>query len=73
MNYAVEQRMRFIDFALHHYGHIDRKILQDFFGVGEATATRDFRKYRELAPENMVLNQPDKCYYRTKSFKRVYG
>ena len=44
----------------------------DYFGIGEATATRDFSAYHEIAPGNMALNPSDKTYYRTTTFKRVW-
>ena len=73
MNYAKEQRLRFIDFMLFHYGQINRAVHSDFFGIGEATATRDFREYNEAAPQNAVLDQSSKRYIKTLEFKRVYA
>lgn len=32
MNYAVQQRLRFIDFLLYHYGRINRSVIMDYFG-----------------------------------------
>ncbi len=72
MNYAIEQRMRFIDFILEHYGFIHRSVLMDYFGMGEAAATRDFKKYLELAPDNMVYSTKRKAYYKTEVFVRHY-
>lgn len=72
LKYAIEQRLRFIDFLLTKYGHINRSVIVDYFGVGPATATRDFAAYKKLAPANMVLNDPEKTYYRTTSFKSVW-
>ncbi len=70
--YAVEQRLGFIDFLLNQYGHVNRSALIDYFGVGEATATRDFGMYHKIAPDSLTLNPSDKTYYRTNSFTRVY-
>lgn len=72
LTYAVEQRLRLIDFLLAQYGHVSRAALIDYFGIGEATATRDFSAYHKIAPGNMALNQSDKTYYRTNSFFRVW-
>lgn len=71
-NYAVVQRLRLIDCLLDRQGHVGRAVLVDYFGIGEATATRDFAAYIEIAPGNLVLNQADKLYYRTLGFKRVW-
>jgi predicted DNA-binding transcriptional regulator YafY len=70
--YAVEQRLRLVDFLLAQYGHVKRAALMDYFGIGEATATRDFTAYHEIALGNMALNSSDKTYYRTNSFVRIW-
>lgn len=72
MNYAQEQRLRFIDCMLVYYGHVSRKEVCDFFGVSGPTATRDFRLYSEVAPDNLVLDRASKAWMRSNSFKRVY-
>lgn len=72
LSYAVEQRLRMIDFLLRQYGHVGRAMLIDYFGIGEATATRDFAAYLEIAPANMAFNHTDKTYYRTVAFVSVW-
>jgi predicted DNA-binding transcriptional regulator YafY len=73
MNYAVEQRLRLIDFLLHNYGSVSRCELIDFFGISEATATRDFALYADMAPGNALLNQSKKRWVKSSTFKRVYA
>jgi len=72
MNYAVEQRLRMIDFLVHTYGHIGRGALIDYFGIGVACATRDFRTYKDLAPGNIIYDIGKRRYYKTQEFKRLY-
>jgi len=72
LNYAVEQRMRFIDFLVDHYGYIQRTQLIDYFNISPPQATRDFRQYIELAPDNLVFNVTDKQYKRSGDFERIY-
>jgi hypothetical protein len=72
LTYAVEQRLRLVDFLLAQYGNVKRAALMDYFGIGEATATRDFGAYHGIAPGNMALNPSDKTYYRTNAFARVW-
>ena len=72
MNYAVEQRLRLIDFLLYHYGSVSRGEIEDYFGVGSATVTRDFSLYIKRAPNNALLNQSSKRYVRMDTFKRAY-
>lgn len=73
MNYALEQRLRLIDFLLHHYGSVGRAELMDYFGIEQATATRDFAAYRAIAPGNAVMNPTTKRWVRPESFKRVWA
>jgi len=72
MNYAVEQRLRFIDFLLYQYGHVNRIAIIDYFGIAPATATRDFVLYQQKAPTNMLYDPKTKTYRTTHVFKRAY-
>lgn len=72
MNYAIEQRLRLIDFLLAHYGAVGRDELVDYFGISGAQVTRDFAQYRQLNPGNMVLNTHSGRWVRSDTFKRVY-
>lgn len=72
MNYAVEQRLRFIDFLLHQYGLVNRSALTDYFGISEPQATRDFQEYKSIAPDNMEYGSVSKAYLRTEKFTRVW-
>lgn len=70
--YAVEQRLRFIDFLLHQYGTLNRSAVMDFFGVSEPCASRDIGQYIELAPGNIIYDKTAKMYVRGAQFKRVW-
>lgn len=72
MNYAIEQRLRLIDFLLAHYGTINRSALMDFFGVSMPQASIDIREYLRLAPGNACYNASKKTYVRAESFKRIW-
>lgn len=71
-NYAIEQRLRLIDFLLDHYGTINRRALIDYFGISPPQVAADFKRYQELAPDNMVYDASGKRYVRTIGFKRVF-
>ncbi len=73
MKYAKEQRLRMIDFLLANYGYVNRTILMDYFDTGPAGSTRDFKTYKEMAPNNMVFNDSKKSYYKTDCFERVWA
>lgn len=72
MRYAVEQRLRLIDFLLVHYGTLNRAALVDYFGVSVPQASVDISDYIALAPENLVYDKTAKTYLRTSNFKRVW-
>lgn len=73
LNYAVEQRLRFIDYLLYRYGHINRHVLREYFGVATATATRDFTIYKKLAPNNMQYSPEMRSYCKTADFETLYN
>lgn len=73
MNYAVRERLRMIDFLLKHYGNVSRAEIQDYFGVGPATATRDFQQYMNAHPGNALLNQSSKRYVRAETFNSAFS
>jgi len=72
MNYAVEQRLRLIDFLLYRYGSVGRDELIDFFGIGPATATRDLAAYSKKAPNNAVINPSSKRWVKLETFTPLF-
>ena len=72
MKYAVEQRIRFIDFLLHQYGNVNRSALVDWFGISVPQATKDIKDYLKIAPDNMRYSVNLKCYLKNPEFVRVW-
>jgi hypothetical protein len=70
--YAVEQRLRLIDFLLAQYGQINRAALTDFFGISDTQASLDIKEYMALAPANLAYQVNAKAYKRTDKFTRVF-
>lgn len=70
--YAVEKRLRLIDFLLHHYGTLNRQALMDYFGISMPQASRDIRDYLKIAPENATYDKSEKTYARSPRFARVW-
>lgn len=62
ISYAVRERLQFIELQLLFKGWVSRFDLMAQFGVAEAAATRDFKKYKEISGDNMVLNHTYKRY-----------
>ncbi len=72
MRYAIEQRLRLIDFLLHQYGKVNRSALTDYFGISIPQATKDFKDYIKLAPDNMRYSVNDKTYKKNPEFIRYF-
>lgn len=66
------QRLSHIDFKLYLLGELRRADVVDRFGTGPAGATRDIALYRELAPENIELDNSDKVYRPTPAFSPLF-
>ncbi|MFL1908366.1 hypothetical protein [Plesiomonas shigelloides] len=47
LSYAVEQRMRLIDFMLKHFGYFKTAALRDHFGISEPQSLKDVRLYKK--------------------------
>jgi len=73
MRYAIEQRLRMLDFLLHQYGSVNRSALEDYFGVSTPQASLDIQEYMRLAPGNAAYCKTAKAYIRTDAFKRVWA
>lgn len=69
MTYAIEQRLRFIDFLLEHYGHVGRPQLVAFFGISIPCASADIARYNQDSPGNAVYDFSAKRWVRTEAFK----
>jgi WYL domain len=66
------QRLSHIDFKLYFLGELRRSDVVDRFGTGPAGATRDIALYRDLAPENLELDNSDKVYRPTRAFSPLF-
>ena len=71
-SYAIEQRLRFIDFLLFQYGHINRSALEAYYGISKPQATNDIGDYLKLAPDNARYDLTAKAYMRSEAFKRIW-
>jgi hypothetical protein len=70
--YALVQRLRLIDFLLHHYGTLNRQALTDYFAISTPQASKDVQAYLRLAPANAEYDKSAKTYRRTPAFKRLW-
>lgn len=66
------ERLSHIDFKLYFVGELRRADVVDRFGTGPAGATRDIALYRDIAPENLELDNSDKVYRPTSAFTPLF-
>jgi len=71
-SYAVEQRLRMIDFLLKHYGCLRRVALMDYFGISMPQASADIKEYMKLVPQNMQYDSCQKMYRKSTTFQPIY-
>jgi hypothetical protein len=72
MNQNMQGRLRFIDFLLTSYGHVNRSAITNFYGLSMAQASLDIRAYMEQAPGNVEYDKTMKTYRVTARYKRVF-
>ena len=66
------ERLSHIDFKLYFLGELRRADVVERFETGPAGATRDIAQYREIAPENLDLDQATKIYRPTPAFSPLF-
>jgi len=62
MRWFVEQRQRFIDAHLRERGFINRRDLQTTFGISQAQASVDLRRFKKAHPRRLRYNVRMKRY-----------
>jgi hypothetical protein len=67
----VRERLAFIDFFAYFLGRVGRKELSDRFGISAPVATRDFRLYNQIAPDNLIYRPSDRAYFKSDSFSLI--
>ena len=68
MRGSQRQRLLFLEAVLQKAGAARRVDIVEEFGVSPAQASVDIRRYRELAPANMVYEPRVKAYLRATDF-----
>jgi hypothetical protein len=66
------ERLSYIDFKLYFLGELRRVDVVERFGIGYAAATRDIALYREVAPDNLTLDNADKVYRLAEDFVPLF-
>lgn len=69
---ARRERLVHVDFRLFFLGEVSRADISGRFDVAPAVATRDFARYRALAPDNIRFDGSSKTYRATDEFKPLF-
>jgi hypothetical protein len=72
IGFAQKHRLAYIDFSLMFKGAIYRQDLINRFEVGLSAGSRDFKIYKELAPNNLKYDTKEKRYFQTEQFIPVF-
>jgi len=68
MQWAQQQRLRFIEERLYLDGRINRSDIVEAYGVSIVQASKDLRDYRALLPENSIYDGKRKTYLAAPQF-----
>jgi predicted DNA-binding transcriptional regulator YafY len=66
------QRYEFIEWRVYWTGRVNRKDLEDQFGISTPQASIVLSDYREVAGNNIEYNASDKTYVATRDFRPVF-
>ena len=69
--WAVQERLRFIERAAYWRGWVQRQDLMTVFGKGSAQASADFQKYLELNPGALAYSMNRKRYEGLETMRQV--
>lgn len=72
INGALQQRLRFIDFLLDHYGYFKRGMVADYFGLSTPQVSMDVQVYLDVTGGMAVYNLSARRYERAANFKRTW-
>tara|TARA_B110000211_G_scaffold235034_1_gene308775 strand:- start:15974 stop:16858 length:885 start_codon:yes stop_codon:yes gene_type:complete len=67
-----KERLSHIEFRAYFFGSVGRKDLIERFGIKDAAATRDFTKYNDLAPDNLMYDTRNRTYVPSDKFKPIF-
>lgn len=73
MNMHQQERLRFIEFCLYHFGEINREHIAEYFGMSLVQASLDIREYSKLAPRNVYYDKSTRRYVYTELFERKFA
>ncbi len=73
IRWGLARRFEFIEWRAYWVGRINRRDLEERFGVSTPQASVDLRSYQEAAPGNIEYNATEKAYMPTSAFAPKYS
>lgn len=67
------ERMATIEILLLHYGTINRKVLEELFGLSTPQISQDIQQFMLHAPDQMAYDKSLKTYKRLPTFRRIWS
>lgn len=65
----LKQRFEFIEWHAFWNGRVNRRNLEERFGISTPQASADFRRYQEAAPDNIDYDASEKSYVASPGFR----
>ena len=72
VRWGLAQRFEFIEWRVYWMGRVNRRDLEERFGVSTPQASIDLRTYQETAPNNIQYDSTEKSYVATDNFRALY-
>ena len=69
VRWGVARRFEFLEWRVYWIGRINRKDIEDQFGVSTQQASVDINTYKEIAPDNIYYDSTEKAYIQLPSFE----
>lgn len=73
LNFSRRERLAFIDFNLMFKGVVRRDMLIERFGIAPSVATKDFSRYKELAPYNIEYDKNRRLHLKRATFRPLFS
>lgn len=68
IKWGLAQRFEFVEWRAYWAGRLNRKDLEDEFGISTPQASTDLRRYQEAAPGNIEYDATQKVYLASEGF-----
>jgi hypothetical protein len=72
VRWGLAQRFEFIEWRVYWTGRVNRRDLEERFGVSTPQASVDLRVYQETAPSNILYDSTEKTYVAAPTFRPLY-